>query len=142
MKRETDGKIKNTGAKNQEWPIKATLLLTVLLTFEVFWFTSAYRHLSQSIQKERIDSIEQMSTLISEKLLLLRQNYEDKVSQAEMCIRDRGIIDRVTDYAAASSFDIPIRAEISGAGYYIFWNERLTQGIQLWKTGILQAICR
>ena len=82
MKRETDGKIKNTGAKNQEWPIKATLLLTVLLTFEVFWFTSAYRHLSQSIQKERIDSIEQMSTLISEKLLLLRQNYEDKVSQA------------------------------------------------------------
>ena len=75
MKRETDGKIKKAGAKNQQWPIKATLLLTVLLTFEVLWFTSAYRHLSQSIQKERIDSIEQMSTLISEKLLLLRHKW-------------------------------------------------------------------
>ena len=78
MKRETDGKIKNTGAKNQEWPIKATLLLTVLLTFEVFWFTSAYRHLSQSIQKERIDSIEQMSTLISEKLPQQKQLFRDE----------------------------------------------------------------
>lgn len=91
MKRETDGKIKKTGAKNQQWPIKATLLLTVLLTFEVLWFTSAYRHLSQSIQKERIDSIEQMSTLISEKLLLLRQNYEDKVRQAGHIIMDSHI---------------------------------------------------
>lgn len=91
MKRETDGKIKKAGAKNQQWPIKATLLLTVLLTFEVLWFTSAYRHLSQSIQKERIDSIEQMSTLISEKLLLLRQNYEDKVRQAGHIIMDSHI---------------------------------------------------
>lgn len=91
MKRETDGKIKKAGAKNQQWPIKATLLLTVLLTFEVLWFTSAYRHLSQSIQKERIDSIEQMSTLISEKLLLLRQNYEDKVRQAGYIIMDSHI---------------------------------------------------
>ena len=39
-------------------------------------------------------------------------------------------------------FDIPVRAEISGAGHYIFRNERLTQGINIWKTGILQAICR
>ena len=91
MKRETDGKIKKAGAKNQQWPIKATLLLTVLLTFEVLWFTSAYRHLCQSIQKERIDSIEQMSTLISEKLLLLRQNYEDKVRQAGHIIMDSHI---------------------------------------------------
>lgn len=91
MKRETDGKIKKAGAKNQQWPIKATLLLTVLLTFEVLWFTSAYRHLSQSIQKERIDSIEQMSTLISEKPLLLRQNYEDKVRQAGHIIMDSHI---------------------------------------------------
>ncbi|WP_333685358.1 hybrid sensor histidine kinase/response regulator [Enterocloster lavalensis] len=65
--------------------------MTVLLTFEVLWFTSAYRHLSQSIQKERIDSIEQMSTLISEKLLLLRQNYEDKVRQAGHIIMDSHI---------------------------------------------------
>lgn len=88
MKRERDGKTKNAGAGNQAWLRRVTLLLAVLLVFEVFLFTASYRHLNQSIQNERIDSIEQMSTLISEKLLLLRQNYEDKVRQAALVIMD------------------------------------------------------
>ncbi|MBT9775118.1 response regulator [Clostridium sp. MCC353] len=86
MKIEMGGKAQNTGAEKQPWPQSMTLLLALLLIFEVFLFTTAYRHLNQSIQNERIDSIEQMSTLISEKLLLLRQNYEDKVRQAACVI--------------------------------------------------------
>lgn len=86
MKRSMNGKNKNTGAEIQPWLKWVTLLLAALLILEVFLFTATYRHLNQSIQKERIDSIEQMSTLISEKLLLLRQNYGDQVRQAARVI--------------------------------------------------------
>ncbi len=86
MKRDMDGKINNTGVEKQPRLVRATLVLAVLFFLEVFLFTAAYHHLNLSIQNERIDSIEQMSTLISEKLLLLRQNYEDRVRQAALVI--------------------------------------------------------
>lgn len=86
MKRERNGKIKNTIAENKPRLKWVTLVLSVLLMFEVFLFTAAYRYLNQSIHNERIDSIEQMSTLISEKLFLLKHNYEDKVRQAALVL--------------------------------------------------------
>lgn len=70
---------------------RITLLLAALLISEIFLFTATYRHLNNSIQNERIDSIEQMSTLISEKLLLLRQHYEDTVRQAACVITSNRI---------------------------------------------------
>lgn len=85
MKKKMNGKTKNAGA--EILPLRRlTILLAVLLTSEIFLFTATYRHLNQSIQNERIDAIEQMSTLISEKLLLLRQNYEDRIQQATLVI--------------------------------------------------------
>ena len=78
--------MKNVGAEFLPWLRRITLMLVILLVLEVSLFTATYRHLNQSIQNERIDSIEQMSTLISEKLLLLRQNYEDKIEQAARVI--------------------------------------------------------
>lgn len=86
MKRELNGKTKDAGAKILPRLRRITILLAVLLISEIFLFAASYRHLNQSIQHERIESIEQMSTLISEKLLLLRQNYEDKVQQAACVI--------------------------------------------------------
>lgn len=86
MVREMIGKTKNAKVKSLPWLRRMTVLLVCLLLSEVFIFTVTYRHLNQSIQNERIDSIEQMSTLISEKLLLLRQTYEDKVRQAALVI--------------------------------------------------------
>lgn len=91
MKRDVNGKTKNAVVGTQSWLKRVTLLLVVLLILEVFLFTSTYRHLNQSIQNERVDSIEQMSTLISEKLLLLRQNYEDKVRQAARVITSSNV---------------------------------------------------
>lgn len=91
MKRDVNGKTKNAVVGTQPWLKRVTLLLVVLLILEVFLFTSTYRHLNKSIQNERIDSIEQMSTLISEKLLLLRQNYEDKVRQAARVITSSNV---------------------------------------------------
>lgn len=85
-KREMSGKGKNSGVEVLPRLRRITIVLAVLLISEVLIFTAAYRHLNQSIQNERIDSIEQMSTLISEKLLLLRQSYEDKVRQAACLI--------------------------------------------------------
>lgn len=78
--------MKNVGAEFLPWLRRITLMLVILLVLEVSLFSATYRHLNQSIQNERIDSIEQMSTLISEKLLLLRQNYEDKIEQAARVI--------------------------------------------------------
>lgn len=91
MKSEMDGKTKNAGAKILPRLRRITILLTVLLIFGIFLLTVTYRQLNQSIQNERIDSIEQMSTLISEKLFLLRQNYEDKVRQAARIIMDNQV---------------------------------------------------
>ena len=68
-----------------------TALLAIMLIFEVLLFTVTYRHLNQSIQTERINSIGQMSTLVSEKLFLLRQNYEDRVQQAAHIIMSNQI---------------------------------------------------
>ena len=70
--------------KKRLW--RVTILLAALLLSEIFLFIATYRNLNQSIQNERIDSIEQMSTLISEKLLLLRQHYDDMVRQAAYII--------------------------------------------------------
>ena len=70
--------------KKRLW--RVTILLVALLLSEIFLFIATYRNLNQSIQNERIDSIEQMSTLISEKLLLLRQHYDDMVRQAAYII--------------------------------------------------------
>lgn len=91
MKRAMNGKMKKTGAEILPRIRCITVLLTVALISEIFLFTVTYRHLNQSIQNERIDSIEQMSTLISEKLFLLRQNYEDKVRQAALVIMDNHV---------------------------------------------------
>lgn len=91
MKKRVNGKIKYAPAgilPRLRW---ITLLLAALLICEVFLFTATYRHLNNSIQKERIDSVEQMSTLISEKLLLLRQHYEDTVRQAACVITSNHI---------------------------------------------------
>lgn len=91
MKRVRHEKTKNTGSEilpRLKW---ITVLLAVLLISEIFLFTFTYRHLNQSIQNERIDSIEQMSALISEKLLLLRRNYEDKIQQAALTISNNHI---------------------------------------------------
>ncbi|WP_368233291.1 hybrid sensor histidine kinase/response regulator [Anaerotruncus rubiinfantis] len=91
MKRGMNSKIKNAGAEvllRLRW---ATILLAVLFIFETLLFTATYRHLNQSIQNERVESISQMSTLISEKLLLLRQNYEDKVRQAALVIANNHV---------------------------------------------------
>jgi len=86
-----NSKIKNAGAEvllRLRW---VTILLAVLFIFETLLFTATYRHLNQSIQNERVESISQMSTLISEKLLLLRQNYEDKVRQAALVIANNHV---------------------------------------------------
>ena len=64
MKRDMDGKINNTGVEKQPRLVRATLVLAVLFFLEVFLFTAAYHHLNLSIQNERIDSIEQMLSLI------------------------------------------------------------------------------
>ncbi|MGI5965754.1 MAG: hybrid sensor histidine kinase/response regulator [Anaerotruncus rubiinfantis] len=91
MKRGMNSKIKNAGAEvllRLRW---VTILLAVLFIFETLLFTATYRHLNQSIQNERVESISQMSTLISEKLLLLRQNYEDKVRQAALVIANNHV---------------------------------------------------
>lgn len=87
MKKRMKGKIKYASAEILPRLRMITILLAALLIFEIFLFTSTYRHLNQSIQNERIDSIEQMSTLISEKLLLLRQNYEERIEQAALVIQ-------------------------------------------------------
>lgn len=86
MKKEMNSKITSAGAgilPRLRW---ITIILAALLISEIFMFTATYRYLDRSIQNERIDSIEQMSTLISEKLLLLRQNYEDRIQQAALVI--------------------------------------------------------
>ena len=59
-----NSKIKNAGAEvllRLRW---VTILLAVLFIFETLLFTATYRHLNQSIQNERFESISQMSTLI------------------------------------------------------------------------------
>lgn len=91
MKKDMNGKTEKAGADILPRLRRITILLAVLLIADIFLFTAAYRHLNHSIQNERIDSIEQMSTLISEKLLLLRQNYEDKVRQAALIISDNHV---------------------------------------------------
>lgn len=87
MNKKMNGKIKNAGTEILPRLRRITILLTLLLISEIFLFTATYRYLNRSIQNERIDSIEQMSTLISEKLLLLRQNYEDRIRQAALVIK-------------------------------------------------------
>lgn len=91
MKRELNGKTNRAGAKILPRLRRITILLAALLVSETFLFIASYRHLNQSIQHERIESIEQMSTLISEKLLLLRQTYEDKVRQAACVITSNNV---------------------------------------------------
>ncbi|POP33632.1 hybrid sensor histidine kinase/response regulator [Lactonifactor longoviformis] len=86
MIRGKNRKVKKIGVDILPWFRWITILLTLLLLFDAFLLTAAYRHLNQSIQSERIVSIEQMSILISEKLRLLRANYEDKIRQAALVI--------------------------------------------------------
>ncbi|WP_418667055.1 hybrid sensor histidine kinase/response regulator [Allofournierella sp.] len=96
MKRKMNGGAKNAREEILPRVRKTTILLAALLISEIFIFTATYRHLNQAIQNERIDSIEQMSTLISEKLLLLRKSYVDKVRQAALVISSSQI--RSLDY--------------------------------------------
>lgn len=91
MQKRMNGKIKYDTVGLLPRLRRITLLLAALLVSEIFLFTATYRHLNDSIQNERIDSIEQMSTLISEKLLLLRQHYEDTVRQAACVITSNHI---------------------------------------------------
>lgn len=91
MKRDMHGKTNYVGAEIPPWLKWGTFLLATLLISEVLLFTATYRHLNQSIQNERIDSIKQMNTLISEKLLLLRQNYMNMVRQAALVITSNQI---------------------------------------------------
>ena len=86
MEKEKNSRTQNTGEDLLPRLRQITILLVFLLVSEFVIFVSTYRHLNQSIQNERIDSIEQMSTLITEKLLLLRQGYEDKIRQAALTI--------------------------------------------------------
>ncbi len=91
MKKRMDGKIKYAADGILPRLRRITILMAALLISEILLFATTYRHLNHSIQNERIDSIEQMSTLISEKLLLLRQHYEDTVRQAACVITSNHI---------------------------------------------------
>lgn len=91
MKKRMNGKKKNAGADILPRLRRITILMAVLLISEIFLFTATYRHLNQSIQNERVESIKQMSTLISEKLLLLRKNYEDRIQQAAFVITGKHV---------------------------------------------------
>lgn len=91
MKKRVTGKTKYAAPGILPRLKRITLLLAAILISEFFLFTATYRHLNNSIQNERIDSIEQMSTLISEKLLLLRHHYEDTVRQAACVITSNHI---------------------------------------------------
>ena len=86
-----NGKTRHAGSDIRTKMKWITALLAIMLIFEVLLFTVTYRHLNQSIQTERINSIGQMSTLVSEKLFLLRQNYEDRVQQAAHIIMSNQI---------------------------------------------------
>ena len=71
---------------------------------------------------------EQMSTLISEKLLLLRQNYEDKVSQAGHIIMNSHIRSLEQGRALLLAYEqlylclLYTSRAFSRLWYWAFWN--------------------
>lgn len=85
------GKRKKSGAEILPQLRWITIMLAILLVSEILLFTATYRYLNKSIQNERVESIEQMSTLISEKLLLLRQNYKDRIQQVARVITSNNV---------------------------------------------------
>ena len=70
-----------------------TILLAVLVCAELGTFIIGYRQLNQAIQNERVASAGQLSMLISEKLSLLRAQFETELMQAS----------RILAYADVSS---------------------------------------
>lgn len=68
-----------------------TILMTILVFAEFATFIIGYRHLNQSMQNERIDSVGQLGALISEKLSLLRGQFEVELRQSAQTLMYTGV---------------------------------------------------
>lgn len=59
-----------------------SLLLGILFLFNIVAFIVSYRQLNEAIQNERINSVQQLSRMVSEKIQLLRSHYSSELAQS------------------------------------------------------------
>lgn len=76
-------KFKKSRTETPAWIKIFSALLLVLMAAELAAFMLSYKNLNQSIQNERISSVRQISVLVSEKLILLREHYEHELKQSK-----------------------------------------------------------
>lgn len=74
--------LKKIRTEKHIWLKISTVLLVALIIFEIIGFTYSYKNLNRSIQNERIDSVQQISELISGKLSMLRDHYVYELKQS------------------------------------------------------------
>lgn len=76
-------KFKKSWTGTPAWIKNFSALLLVLMVAELAAFMLSYKNLNQSIQNERISAVRQISVLVSEKLILLREHYEHELKQSK-----------------------------------------------------------
>lgn len=76
-------RFKKSRTETSVWIKIFSALLLVLMVAELAAFMLSYKNLNQSIQNERISSVRQISVLVSEKLILLREHYEHELKQSK-----------------------------------------------------------
>lgn len=76
-------KFKKSRTGTPAWIKNFSALLLVLMVAELAAFMLSYKNLNQSIQNERISAVRQISVLVSEKLILLREHYEHELKQSK-----------------------------------------------------------
>ena len=76
-------KFKKSRTGTPAWIKIFSALLLVLMAAELAAFMLSYKNLNQSIQNERISAVRQISVLVSEKLILLREHYEHELKQSK-----------------------------------------------------------
>lgn len=73
---------KQRAARVPRWLKVTSGVLLVILLLGTWAFTQAYTDLNRSIHRERVESVQQISDLISKKLSLLKQLHDDETVTA------------------------------------------------------------
>ena len=74
------------------WLKAVSGLLLAMLLVSVFAFAGTYSNLNQSINEERVESVQQIGSLISKKLKLLKQGHEEDAEMSARFLTHSGAI--------------------------------------------------
>ena len=83
-------KPRTASAQAPAWLKAASAALLALLLCATFAFARAYTDLSNSIHRERVESVQQISSLISKKLNLLKERHEEETATAARFLSHSG----------------------------------------------------